>query len=163
MRPIFCLRSGQVMDQRARKIADLLGPAVASLGYELLGVEFSAQGKHSLLRAYIDSEDGVGIEDCERASRQIGAVLDVEDPVTGQYSLEVSSPGLDRPLFTPEQFARFAGEQVVIKLHAMEQGRRKIVGRIVGVDGQRIQLSVDDKSMDIDIKDIQKANLKTEW
>lgn len=151
------------MDQRARKIADLIDPAVAALGYELLGVEFLSQGKHSLLRVYIDSEDGIGIEDCENASRQISAVLDVEDPVSSQYSLEVSSPGVERPLFTAEQFARYVGEQVSVKLHATVEGRRKLTGRIIAVEGQTIRLGVDGDTVDVDISDIQKANLKFEW
>ena len=151
------------MDQRAQKIADLIDPAVSALGYELLGVEFLSQGKHSLLRIYIDSEDGIGIEDCENASRQISAVLDVEDPVSSQYSLEVSSPGLDRPLFTAEQFARFAGQHVAMKLHAPAEGRRKLSGKIIAVDGQTITIGVDGENVDVDINDIQKANLKYEW
>ncbi|MGD8514713.1 MAG: ribosome maturation factor RimP [Granulosicoccaceae bacterium] len=151
------------MDQRAKKIADLIEPAVSALGYELLGVELLSQGKHSMLRAFIDSENGIGIEDCENASRQISAVLDVEDPVSTQYSLEVSSPGVDRPLFSAEQFARFAGEQVVIKLHAPVAGRRKLSGRIIAVDGQTIKVGVDDDTVDVEMSDIQKANLKPEW
>jgi ribosome maturation factor RimP len=151
------------MDQRAQKIADLLNPAVSALGYELLGVEFLSQGKHSLLRVYIDSDNGIGIEDCENASRQISAVLDVEDPVSSQYSLEVSSPGLDRPLFTAEQFARFVGEHAVIKLHAQVEGRRKLSGKILAVEGQTITFAVDGDKLDVELNDIQKANLKYEW
>ena len=100
------------MTGKATELGELLAPTVAALGLELLGVEFAPTGNSALLRLYIDApERNVAIEDCEAVSREVSAVLDVEDPIASQYTLEVSSPGIDRPLFTPAQFARFTGEQ----------------------------------------------------
>lgn len=139
----------------------LLGPALEALGYELVGVEYLSQGRHALLRIYIDSEHGITLEDCERASHQVSGVLDVEDPIAGSYSLEVSSPGLDRPLFRPEHFARFAGKPVRLRLRLPLEGRRKFAGVIEGVRDGRILIRRDEEPqrLELDPDEIERANL----
>jgi len=138
--------------------------AVEPLGYELLGVEYLAQGRHSVLRIYIDSPDGINLDDCERASRQVSAVLDVDDPLKGQYTLEMSSPGLDRPLFTAEHFTRFIGHEVKLRLHSPLEGQRRFKALIKGVEGDVIHLtsSETDEDWQIPLDNIEKANLLPE-
>lgn len=140
-------------------VSDLIEPTVAALGLELWGIELIQQGKFSLLRIYIEREEGVTIEDCEKLSRQASALLDVEDPIAGEYTLEVSSPGLDRPLFTAEQFNQFVGSEVNLRLRSPMQGRRKFKGTIVKVTGDNICLSVDGAEFDLAQSDIEKANI----
>ena len=103
------------------KLLDLIQPAVEGLGYEFVGAELVGQGKESILRVYIDTDAGVLVGDCTKVSHQISGVLDVEDPISGQYNLEVSSPGIERPLFTLEHFERFKGKVVKLELHLKSQ------------------------------------------
>jgi ribosome maturation factor RimP len=147
------------MRKASDKIWALIEPTVENLGYELVGIEHVSQGRHSVLRIYIDHVDGINVDDCASVSHQVSGVLDVEDPIKGNYSLEVSSPGLDRPLFTLEQFARFAGEQVQIRLHAPIEGRRKLNGVIKGIDGGYVEVEVDDKTYRLVLDDIDTARL----
>lgn len=141
-------------------IGELIEPTVQALGLELWGVEHIAQGKYSLLRIYIDrAEEGVKIEDCEAVSHQVSGLLDVEDPIKGEYTLEVSSPGMDRPLFTPAQFQRFTGSEISLRLHKPVDGRRKYKGVIVKVDGNIISLRLDEDEQLIDHSNIEKANI----
>ena len=111
------------MTSKLEQLQDILTPVIEALGYECWGIEYISQGRHSVLRVYIDHENGILIEDCETVSRQLSAVMDVEDPISSEYTLEVSSPGMDRPLFTLEQFAAFVGEQVKIRLLQRWQNR----------------------------------------
>jgi len=127
------------MSGKAEEIVEMLSPTVTALGLQLLGVEFSASGNHALLRLYIDVEGRyVSVEDCEAVSREVSALLDVNDPITSQYTLEVSSPGIDRPLFTPAQFARFIGEEAKVNLRLPQDGRRRLQGKILRVEGDRV-------------------------
>jgi ribosome maturation factor RimP len=143
------------------RLTELVASAVEPLGYELLGVEYLAQGRHSVLRIYIDSPDGINLDDCERASRQVSAVLDVDDPLKGQYTLEMSSPGLDRPLFTAEHFTRFIGHEVKLRLHSPLEGQRRFKALIKGVEGDVIHLTSSemDEDWQIPLDNIEKANL----
>ena len=140
------------MTDKASEITALLVPTVQSLGLELLGAEYLPAPGGALLRLYIDvpgarRRDGeartVGIEDCEAVSREVSAQLDVADPISGHYTLEVSSPGVDRPLFTPAQFARFVGEDAKVALKLPQDGRRRLQGAIVAVEGDNIVFNVD--------------------
>ena len=130
----------------------LIEPAIVALGYELVGTEYLPQGKHSLLRIYIDTPDGITIEDCERVSHQVSGLLDVEDSIPGQYTLEVSSPGLDRLLFKREHFDRFAGQQVRVRLKLPLPGvgnsQRNFTGKLLGTrdDAVLMQVTVGEKS-----------------
>jgi len=146
--------------QVTETIGRLIEPVIASLGYELLGVEYLPQGRHSLLRVYIDSEAGIGLEDCATVSRQISAVLDVEDPIHGQYNLEVSSPGVERPLFKPQHFERVLGEKIRVRLAVPRDGRRKYKGILVESGGGHITLHDEDgEDYRIALADIEKANV----
>lgn len=136
---------------------------MAALGYELLGIEHLAQGRHSLLRLYIDSPDGITVEDCERVSHQVSGVLEVEDPIKGQYTLEVSSPGLDRPLFKPEHYARFIGEVVSLRLVRPLGERRKFKGRLLALREDAVVVEQDGVEVVIPLEDIDKAHLVPQW
>ena len=149
---------------RSDRLTELVASAVEPLGYELLGVEYVPQGRHSLLRIYIDSPEGITLDDCERASRQVSAVLDVDDPIKGQYTLEMSSPGLDRPLFTAAHFVQFVGHEVKLRLHSPIDGRRKFKAVINRVDGDQIHLTTSDtdEEWQTSLDNIEKANLVPE-
>jgi len=147
------------VSSKLEQLQAMLAPVVESLGYQCWGIEFISQGRHSLLRVYIDREGGILVEDCEAVSRQVSAVLDVEDPISSEYTLEVSSPGMDRPLFTLEQFAKHAGEQVKIKLRSPFDGRRNFQGLLRGVEEQDVVVLVDDHEFLLPIDLIDKANI----
>jgi len=140
-------------------ITELIGTTVQALGLELWGVELLQQGRYSLLRVYIEREEGVTIEDCEKVSRQVSALLDVEDPIAGEYTLEVSSPGVDRPLFSVEQYAKYVGSEVNLKLRRAVDGRRKFKGQIIKVSGDIVGLLVEGTEYDLEHSDIEKASI----
>ena len=144
------------------EIERLLKPTIESMGYELWGCEYLAQGKHSLLRIYVDKEGGIGIADCEAVSRQVSALLDVEDPVPGNYSLEVSSPGIPRPLFSCWHYKRYIGQDVHIKLFKPVAGKRKFMGTIVSVNEDTLVLNEQGTQQDFLFSNIVKANLTVE-
>ena len=104
------------MASKQEQLHALIAPVAASLGCELWGLEYLTQGRYTTVRIYIDREEGVSLEDCEKVSRQVSSVMDVEDPIDSEYTLEVSSPGMDRPLYTLEQYARYIGEQINVRL-----------------------------------------------
>ena len=122
-------------------------------------MEFHAAGRNSTLRIYIDAPDGVSVDDCARVSHQVSGVLDVEDPIPEQYLLEVSSPGLDRPLYTLAQFQAYAGHQVQLRLRAPFEGRRKFKGLLNGVEGDAVLLVVDEEEYLLPIDQIDRANV----
>lgn len=151
------------MGLQASRVAELIEPSLTALGYELVGVEYLPQGKHSLVRVYIDQEDGIQVEDCVRASRQVSGVLDVEDPISGQFTLEVSSPGLDRPLFKLSHYAQFCGQRVEIRLQRPVDGQRKFTGVLAGVEGDQVIVDLENgDQVQLAISDIEKARLKPE-
>ena len=119
---------------RENRLRELLGPTVEALGFELWGVEHLAQGRHSVLRVYIERPEGISVDDCAAVSEQVSAVLDVEDPINGEYTLEVSSPGLDRRLFALAQYGRYLGETIDLRLRSPFEGRRKFRGLLKGVE-----------------------------
>ncbi len=142
------------------KLTALVSSAVDALGFELVGVEYLAQGAHSVLRVFIDSEQGITLDDCSRVSHQISGVLEVEDPIRGKYNLEVSSPGLDRPLFTLAHFQRFVGRGVKLRLRQPLNGQRKFKGVINAVENEHIQITLDQEQvLELQIDEIEKANL----
>ncbi len=147
------------MASKHDQLKELLEPVVESMDCQLWGLEYFSQGRHSTVRLYIDAPDGVTLEDCTRVSRQVSSVMDVEDPITGEYSLEVSSPGMDRPLYTLAHFATYAGEQVSIKLRSAFEGRRKFTGLLNGVEDEDVVVVVDDNEYLLPIELIEKANI----
>lgn len=140
-------------------VSELFRPAVAALGLELWGVEHLVRGHSSLLRIYIDGPDGISIDDCEKVSRQVSAILDVEDPIPGEYTLEVSSPGFDRPLFDFEQFGRFLGEVVSLRLRTPLEGRRKFKAKLEKAENGVLSVTVDGNVYDIPYQQVDKANI----
>lgn len=141
----------------------LIEPVIAALGYELVGTEYLPQGKHSLLRIYIDTPDGIKVEDCERVSHQVSGLLDVEDSIHGQYTLEVSSPGLDRLLFKIEHFDRFVGQKIKVRLKLPLNGQRNFTGKLLGTcDGAVLmQVEAQEKSSEA-VQDLAVALEKIE-
>ena len=140
-------------------IDDLVSPIVLALDLEFWGCELVRQGKYSLIRVYIDRESGVDISDCEKVSRQVSAVFDVEEPITEEYTLEVSSPGLERPLFRLEQFRKYVGSIIQLRMKKPQDGRKKFKGDLVRVDDDSIALSIDGGEVEFQYTDIDKANL----
>jgi ribosome maturation factor RimP len=143
-----------------RDLTQLFEPVVESMGYELVGVEFNAGGGHGTLRVYIDREQGVSIDDCAAISHQLSGILDVEEPIKQAYDLEISSPGIDRPLFKLADFERFIGSTAKIKLAVGVQGRKNFKGRLQAVaDAKLITIEVDGEQFDLPYADIARANL----
>ncbi|PMH41198.1 ribosome maturation factor RimP [Vibrio sp. 10N.286.49.B3] len=142
-----------------RQLTEMLGAPVAAAGYELVGLEFIRAGEHSTLRIYIDHENGIFVEDCAEVSRQVGAVLDVEDPITLVYNLEVSSPGLERPLFKAEHYQQFIGHEVSIVLKMAVANRRKWKGVIQSIAGETVVVNVEGQDEEFALTNISKANL----
>lgn len=160
---------GRNVTDKADEIAALLSPTVESLGLELLGIEYLPAPGGATVRLYIDVPQAesesryVGIEDCEAVSREVSAQLDVEDPISANYTLEVSSPGIDRPLFGAAQFARFAGQSAKVTLKLPQDGRRRLQGEILRVDGSTIAFAVDGATLEVDAANIEKAKLVPDW
>jgi|TARA_B100000929_G_scaffold114823_2_gene91079 ribosome maturation factor RimP len=148
------------LSAKLKQLEDILRPVVEGLGYEFWGIEFRSHGHHSKLRVFIDdAENGIAIDDCEKVSRQVSGVMDVEDPIQTEYTLEVSSPGMDRPLFRLEQYEAFIGHKVQIKLRMAFEGRRKFLGLIKGVEGDDVVVVVDDHEYLLPFDSIEKANI----
>jgi ribosome maturation factor RimP len=148
------------MTGKAEEIRDMLAPTVEALGLELLGVEYAPSTGNAMLRLYIDKADvGVGIEDCEAVSREVSALLDVNDPIASEYTLEVSSPGIDRPLFGAAQFARHVGDEAKIALRVPQEGRRRLQGRIARVEGDRVVIAEEKQEYEVAEANIEKARL----
>jgi ribosome maturation factor RimP len=145
--------------QNLTRLRALLEPPVEALGYELLHLEFAGR-KGGTLRLYIDAPGGIEVDDCETVSRQVSLVLDVEDPVQDAYTLEVSSPGLDRPLVKPEHFRRFAGEKVRIVMQVHVLGRRRFTGTLVAADENGAEVEVDGESYSLPYEDMESARLE---
>jgi ribosome maturation factor RimP len=141
------------------EIQQLIQPVITDVGCQLWGCEYIPQGKHSLLRVYIDKEGGIDITDCERVSRHISALLDVEDPIKSHYSLEVSSPGIPRPLFCREHYQRYQGSDVQIKLYKAVNGSRRFTGNIQAVTENAVILTILGEACEVQFSQIVKANL----
>ncbi|MBF7688719.1 ribosome maturation factor RimP [Acinetobacter rathckeae] len=168
------------LSNKNQALQDLIAPAVAACNVELWGIEFLPQGKRSMLRIYIDRPDqvdqieapedentddkgrGIGVQDCVNVTKQVGAILDVHDPISGEYSLEVSSPGWDRPFFQLTQMPAYIGQQIALRLIAAVENRRKFQAKLVAVDleNETIQVEVEKQHViEIDSQNIDKANL----
>lgn len=141
------------------KLTAMLRPAVEETGKELLGVEFISAGNHSVLRIFIDHENGIDVDDCAEVSRQVGAILDVEDPISSEYNLEVSSPGLDRPLFEKPQYEAVIDETIEVKISMPLNGRRKFKGKLVAIENDSLIVMVDNEEYELVISNIDKAHL----
>jgi ribosome maturation factor RimP len=145
------------------RLIGLIEPLVGNLGYELVDLEFSGGHGSGLLRVFIDRAEGVGIEDCERVSREVSALLDVHDPIPSAYRLEVSTPGLDRVLRTPAHFARFAGARIEVELAVAREGRRRYTGRLAHSGDSGFELTVDGTPVPVSYAEVLRARLVPEW
>ncbi len=139
-------------------IEDVLLPGAEALGYELVAVELSG-GDTSIVRIYIDNPGGVTIDDCAKASRQFSAILDVEDPISNRYTLEVSSPGMDRPLAKPIHFKAVVGQDVKIKMTTLVNGRRRFSGELVEATNEFAVVEVDGEQSELPYADMDRARL----
>lgn len=148
------------MARKDQQITQMLRTTVEALGYDLWGIEYLSQGRHSLLRVYIDREQGINVDDCALVSEQVSAVMDVEDPITGEYTLEVSSPGMDRLLFELEQYSTYIGEIVELKLRSAFEGRRNFKGVLKGIEGEDIVVQVDDHEYLLPHSAVEKARVQ---
>jgi ribosome maturation factor RimP len=142
------------------RLQRLLEPVVESMGYELVATELAGQGGNAVLRAFIDAPGGITLDDCAIVSRQVSAVLDVEDPISEHYTLEVSSPGIERPLVSAEHFRRVIGEQVKVETSVHYLGRRRFLGVLVAVRDGQVSVEVDGEVYDLPLADVDKARLK---
>jgi len=147
------------MSRQTTELGNLLEPAINALGFRLWGIEYIPQGRHSLLRVYLDKEGGVDIEDCALASRQISSILDVEDPISGEYTLEVSSPGLDRTLFSLDHFNEYLGWHVTLRLTENFDGRRKFTGQLKAIVDDEVVIIIGDEEYTIPYELVEKASL----
>jgi ribosome maturation factor RimP len=143
------------------RLTRLVEPVVEGLGYELVGLEFDSRAR--VFRVYIDQPGGVTLDDCTRVSHQLSGMMDVEDPIPGEYQLEISSPGMDRPLFTVEHFRRFSGSLIRLQLVRALEGRRRFKGRLGEVEGDSILLQEDGVEYRIPFESIEKARVIPEF
>jgi len=145
-----------------KKLEDLLKPVLENQGYDLWGCEYISRGKHALLRIYIDKLEGITIDDCALASRHISACLDVEDPIKAAYTMEVSSPGIPRPLFKLEQYKAYLGEVVNLKLYQPLNGQKKWQGIIDKLTDDTVFIIVNGDALVVPFSSIVKATLAAE-
>ena len=143
------------------RLIELLEPLIRHLGYELWELELS--DRNGVLRLYIDSPEGIDVDDCAVVSRAVSEKLDEADPIPGEYTLEVSSPGLDRVLRTQQHFERFVGEQVSVEMKQLVNGRRKFLGKLLQVSVKDIQLEMEGEQFELALANIQKARVSPEW
>lgn len=145
------------------RLVALIEPALLALGYELVLLEYSPGIKTASLRLYIDAKAGIDLSDCEKVSREMAALLDLEDPIEKAYQLEVSSPGLDRPLTKVEHYERFKGEKVRVQTLVPINGRKKFIGPIIGLEQRALMLKQDAEIVRIPLADIEKARLVPDY
>jgi len=145
------------------RLTKLLQPLIEDLGYEFVGIDQSSNPKNPTVVIYIDRPEGIAIDDCATVSREVAALLDVEDPIPGHYNLEVSSPGLERPLFTAAQYESFSGEQVAMTIYAPVDGRRKFKGTILAVSGDTVTIDQDGTEVALELNNVVKARLVADY
>ena len=145
------------MSGKEAQLMQLLQPTIEAMGYSLWGIELISPGRRPTLRLYIDAESGVDVDDCAQVSHQVSGVLDVEDPISGEYTLEVSSPGVDRLLFRPEHYLAYVGEIIDIRLRLPVDGRRRFKGPLLSADSEMIVVSVDDHEFELPLRSVDRA------
>jgi len=147
------------VNRRVRDIEQLIEPTVDAMGYELWGIDSNGNGVHEKLCVYIDSSSGIAIDDCEAVSQQLSGLLDVDDSFGASYTLEVSSPGLDRILFKDEHFRMNIGQMLDIRMEVALDGRRRVEGRLVGVEDNELIVTVDDDEYLIPFERVRRARV----
>jgi ribosome maturation factor RimP len=151
------------MRQNNDTLWELVEPVVTGLGYELVDIEYLSEDRINILRIYIDHENGITVDDCGKVSLQLSAVFDVEEPVRSRYNLEVSSPGIDRPLRKISDFERFAGNVVKVKMAMPVEERRNFKGMLLGVDADRVKVEVDGVEYELPVAAIDKARIVPQY
>ncbi len=151
------------MSAKLKQLQEMLEPVAESMGFELWGIEYISQGKDSILRIYIDGENGVSVDDCALMSHHASGILDVEDTVSGKYSLEVSSPGLDRLLFKLEHYQAYIGQVIKIKLRMPFDGRRNFKGQLKSIEDDDIVIQVDNEEFLLPLDYIDKAQVEPQY
>lgn len=163
MGPFFVrARPGVDTMKAPEQLTTLLEPVVVDMGYELVGIEYHPASGQALLRVYIDKPEGIDVDDCARVSHQVSGVLDVEEPISGEYMLEVSSPGLDRPLFKPNDYSRFAGERIRLRLRGMVNGRRKHHGTLLGLEDGEVLIEEEGEQVRVPLLEVDRAHVELE-
>ena len=147
------------MSRLEQSLTEMLAEPVEALGFELLGIEFVRAGKHSTLRVYIDHPEGIDVDDCADVSHQVSAVLDVEDPISTEYNLEVSSPGMDRPLFKEQHYAACVGETISVRLRMPQDDRRNFKGKLLSCEQGVLEVEIDGQTYSLSVANIEKGNL----
>ncbi len=147
------------MSRLEDKLTDMLEPGVEALGFELVGVEFVRAGKHSILRVFIDHENGITVDDCAEVSHQASAILDVEDPISTEYNLEISSPGMDRPLFKEKHYIASVGEIVQLRTRMPIDNRRNFKGKLLACENGNVSIEVDGQQFQLAVANIEKGNV----
>lgn len=147
------------MRRASDKIWNFVLPIVEKLGYEFVGASFGQAESGLTLRLYIDRDGGITVDDCAAVSGQVGAALDVEDLIPGEYCLEVSSPGVDRPLFATQDFERYTGAQIKVRMSVPQEGRRNYRGELMAVAGNKITVEVDGQAHHLEVDEIDYASL----
>ncbi len=151
------------MGHAPEKLQTIVENVVISMGYELVGIEYMQHDNTGLLRIYIDKDQGIVLADCQAVSHQLSGVLDVEDPIAGNYNLEISSPGLDRPLFKAKDYERFAGNTVKIKLARAQDGRKNYKGLLQGIENDEVILSMEGHEIRLSLANIEQSRLVPEF
>jgi len=151
------------MSETREQLIKLLEPEIEVLGYELTELEVNLSHGRGTLRLFIDRPEGISLDDCSKVSHQVSALLDVEDPIAGDYNLEVSSPGADRKLVKPEHFDRFVGSMIKARFRRVVAGRRRIRGQLLGRDGDVINIKDGEETVSVDIDNVDVARLVPDW
>ncbi|MDA1073841.1 MAG: ribosome maturation factor RimP [Proteobacteria bacterium] len=147
------------MNRKELQVEQLLKPTIEAMGFVLWGLEYLAQGRQAQLRIYIDGPEGVSVDDCAKVSRQVSGLLDVEEVISVRYTLEVSSPGIDRILFSAPQFEASVGQTVDVRLNFPFEGRKKIVGLLAGVEDMEAVVRLDDQEFLLPLENIRRARI----
>ena len=149
------------MAVKEQQLQDMLAPTIEALGFDFWGIEYLSQGRHSVLCIYIESDKGITVDDCAQVSHQVSSLLDVEDTISGEYTLEVSSPGMDRLLFKRGQYPAYIGEEIEVRLRRPFDGRRKFKGLLKGLEGEDIVVQVDNHEYLLPLDAIEKARIQS--
>ncbi len=161
----FFLGKGRFVrfEKLIEEVREVVEPILQSLGYELVDLEYQREPRGWVLRIFLDREGGVTLEDCAEASGEVGAVLEAQDVIPQAYVLEVSSPGLTRPLKKPGDFQKFRNHLVKIKMYQPLDGRKNFKGTLLGLEGENVRLEIEDRVYELPLQKIAKANLEIEF
>ena len=147
------------MSGKEAQLTQLLQPTVEAMGYVLWGIELISPGKRCMLRLYIEADAGISVDDCAAVSHQVSGVLDVEDPISSGYTLEVSSPGVDRLLFSPEHYSPYVGEMIDVRLRLPVEGRRRFKGILLAANNEAVVVVVDDQEFELPLRSVDRARV----